>query len=206
MTDSYQYSVFLAELLTQIHMAKLAIDRLREGNRLFRGDTTSEENRVRGSDPFEQKRSIHSLLTHCGIIARFLFVGDRKGKWKKLAEPRCSRLRELLEIEELPNLEKLSIRNDLEHIDERMDEIFAKEWDGRSEISFEPIKIKFESATKPSGNQRQNFVLASFDYETDEVGYRDETVRLSDLKSELDRVSNAINPAIAKVNPRHSEG
>lgn len=106
--EDWKVERYVAELKGQIEYVKLSVKAL---------DETIRSNNVQ-----ETFRNLHSFLTHAACISKLFWPPRQK------SEARGVFLRELLSVkkETSPGLSNRSLRNSLDHFDERLDEALAK--------------------------------------------------------------------------------
>jgi hypothetical protein len=111
------------ELSTQCQFARECDRRLREAAPGWYENATNEEVENRKA-PRDIIIDCTAFLSAAGIISKLLFPGknNRRVGNGELVN-RCKALRELLDIRDndLPLLQNLAVRNDFEHVDERLD-------------------------------------------------------------------------------------
>lgn len=173
--------IFLLELDTQCTLAERVFRRLQKAAKAwnlhaeFEGETGA---------PIEILHLAHSFLTYSGVIVKIIF--ERSRKEKKLSD-RCSDLQDLLEIKTSPHLEKLDVRNSLEHIDERLDEYIPKP------------PYKFESYAVGGVERREGkTVIRRFDPDKLEFWFLDKYVQLEPLFDEIGIIKSRIRLAFEK--------
>jgi len=184
--------IFLMQLHTQAELAGRAYRRLSIGAKRYNEGITAEDINDPVA-PIELVRSAHSFLTHVGIIARLLFLGNRVGKRAKLANPRCKNLRRLLGVtlRDCPALQNLALRHHYEHIDDRLDEQFEA-WDG-TYLKVNPMQI---------GSMKVDpglLTLHRVDPATLEIGFHNDVIETKLLWREIQDLQSLINPAFAKL-------
>jgi hypothetical protein len=106
--EDWKVERYVAELERQIEYVKLSAKAL---------DETIRSNNVQ-----ETFRNLHSFLTHAACISKLFWPPEQKSKARGVF------LRELLSVKEetSPGLSNRSLRNSLDHFDERLDEAFSK--------------------------------------------------------------------------------
>jgi hypothetical protein len=116
---NFPAAVFLLELSLQCNLAKDAFQRLEEGTQGWQEGEWSPHNRA---TPLELVSRSIVFLSAAAMISKILFGARNKPK----VEERASGLRQLLEVdsETLPLLSSRGTRNNLEHLDERLDAYF----------------------------------------------------------------------------------
>lgn len=108
---------FIWEVWLQCQIAMHAFDRLNEYARVqVTRDFTATNPRPRGA--IAVLADCSTFLSACAILSHCLFPASR-GR----AARRGKRLRELMNIEHLPALQALEVRNSFAHIDERLDQL-----------------------------------------------------------------------------------
>lgn len=187
-------TIYLGELDLHINLSRRALIRVREGAKLFNlsHDTCPSGDFNRPSPPAEIIRSAHSFLTHAGIISRLLFIGKRSGKTHIKTAARCNRMCDLLDIHASPVLENLSMRNDYEHIDERLDELLSQ-LASNSTRSLEDIRVI------PGAGRPGTTTLRHYDYITDTLTFLGAAYTLTSIEAEINLVGERINGAYKKL-------
>ncbi len=119
--------VFLTELQQQIMLAQRAANHLLTETEGWRKSATGEQSLYVPS-PLDILEWCTNFLAACAAIQRLLLPGKRAQRKNDpgaiRAVQRCEALRQLLEIEELPYLQQVEVRNSWEHMDERLDDRF----------------------------------------------------------------------------------
>jgi hypothetical protein len=180
---------YMMELENQCEMTLRAIKALREGLIWWR--THDEADASPLSAPIELARNAQSLMAHATAGGRMLFVGGRKREWKRKAEPRCRRIRYLLDIRKCVAVEHIALRHDWEHLDERLDDLFDT-WTG-APMTIESIRTMKPDAKNPTQVQR------GIDPESETLYFYDTTFEIGGLEREIKRIKSKIDPAIAKL-------
>jgi hypothetical protein len=193
-SEFFDDTTYLGEVALHVNLSKRALVRLREGAKQFdlSHDTCPPGDFNRPSPPAEIIRSAHSFLTHAGIISRLLFIGKRSGKAHARTLARCARMRDLLEVTACPALENLSMRNDYEHIDERLDELLLRMASG-TKRSLEDIRVI------PGPSRPGTTTLRHYDYTTDTLTFLGSSYILDSIETEIDFVAERINGAYQKL-------
>lgn len=182
---------YLLLIRDQVERAARAYRRLKEGATLYQTMLGAKDNNDPRA-PIEMVRSAHSFLTYAAIVSRLLFSGNRpiSRKRRLLVDARCKKLRRLLgvTVRDLKALQKFSVRNHFEHIDERLDSIFD-EWDG-SRISVEPTRV---GAPNPDPDA---LTLHRIDPATLEVAFAQDAVEIEPIWQDIQKVSAKVSPAL----------
>ncbi|WP_153100175.1 hypothetical protein [Paraburkholderia hayleyella] len=122
MDSSFLLQLFyLEEIGTQCRMARNAFNSLKNSEPT-RTIQTIEKGEMQTAEVF---RNVHSILTHTGVISRLLWPGNtQKSAQSKSASEDKSASEKLRELLDLPAnghpLCERTLRNDLEHFDERL--------------------------------------------------------------------------------------
>lgn len=125
--DDFVRRVYLYEVATQCQFALNAVKVL---NTLLSQPNEVEHEHELTSQPNSNQeifRTLHSLLTHASNVSKLLWPapsqGESKGKFKSPRSIRAEELRKFLGLPENNHpLKSRSIRNHLEHFDERLDQ------------------------------------------------------------------------------------
>jgi hypothetical protein len=125
-------ALFLWELTVQCQVAQHAFGRLKEFARV-QMERAFDSKRQHPKNPIEVLVDCSAFLSAAGIAAKLLFTGVdakapdlRKNPTLATAARRSAALRGLLEIDDLPTLRDLGVRNAFEHIDERLDRLLRE--------------------------------------------------------------------------------
>ena len=102
----FQESIFISEIVFQSELAQRGAERLKATNEKF--------------DKIEVWSSIQSILIAAGNISKILWP-------KKKYEDRGKKLRKLLKVDNDNMLRDRKFRNELEHYDDLIDELFNKQ-------------------------------------------------------------------------------
>lgn len=193
-SDFFNDTTYLAEIALHINLSKRALVRLREGAKQLdlSHDPCPPGDFNRPSPPAEIIRSAHSFLTHAGIISRILFIGKRMGKAHARTAARCNRMRDLLEVTACPVLENLSMRNDYEHIDERLDELLLQ-MASQATRSLEDIRVV------PGPGRPGTTTLRHYDYTTDTLTFLGSSYILASIETEINLVADRVDGAYQKL-------
>lgn len=112
--DRHTEEVYLQELDTQCTFAINAINGLNNVMpRLNAGDVDQPTRNTLHKEVF---RTLHSFLIHSSNASKLLWPSSRKAK------PRGAHLRDILNIKDTHPLKNRTLRNHLEHFDERLDD------------------------------------------------------------------------------------
>ena len=112
---NFEELVFFQEVKTQCISALFALEQVSQKvNEL----QLPREPGGTGTPNSEVFRALHSFLTHCANISRLLFPGQRKNH---NAQRRATMLCDALDVNEDSPIADRSLRNHLEHYDERLD-------------------------------------------------------------------------------------
>ncbi|MCX5563767.1 hypothetical protein [Alcaligenes phenolicus] len=123
--DLLHQLIYLQEIQAQCRMALQAGNALNQTLALTEPMQSIEDGAMKTAEVF---RNVHSMLTHVANISKLLWPGDSV-KSKRRNE-RAQELRSLLELPDCGHpLGERSIRNDLDHFDERLD-CWADQADG----------------------------------------------------------------------------
>lgn len=177
--------MFLMELSAQCGFAKISFESLQRAAPAWYADAT-EEQFAEAMPPRDIMIQCTAFLSAAGVISKILFARSQSGK----AARRCKRLRQLLEINDLPTLRDLSVRNSFEHIDERLDRIFSSVAGG----NIRPYSVS--ERPPPPGT----LVLKRFDPKQLTVCFATaEIISLTECMSEILEISSLIDQAFKKL-------
>ncbi|WON88973.1 hypothetical protein [Delftia sp. UGAL515B_04] len=122
-----------------------------------------------------------ACLSAAALISKMLFAGSRK----KGVVTRCNHLTNLLGSPPIPNIQKLSVRNSWEHLDERLDSITANGLNSYAEIWVYPKQ------------PRTNTVVARhFDPNTLEIKFSQEIFSIRPIAAEAELLIRRVQSAI----------
>ncbi|MDP2681114.1 MAG: hypothetical protein Q8O85_20690 [Rhodoferax sp.] len=187
-------SLYLWELTIQCQIAELAFVRLKEAGRVqVTRDYSSPRPHPKGA--IQLLADCAAFLSASGIVAKILFASvDTKASRLEqnpvlaLAAKRGAALRGLLQLEDLPSLRTLGVRNAFEHIDERLDRLLNEN------PSEKFVWLHLSPDEPPAG-----LVLKRFNPNTLQLSYLDNQLNLEDCHSEILRVREKLNGAYDKV-------
>ena len=176
-------SMFLLELSIQCSLAELAFNHLKvAANGWLEG--VSPEQFENATSPLEIVSWCTSLLSAAAVIGRMLFPGKRKSPIPE----RCRRLRQLLEIDQLPTLSNFAVRNSFEHVDERLDLHLRNFTQG----SWDPISV----TEKPPSS---TLLLKRFDPKRLAISFVHHEIELAPCIAEITEVKSRIDGAFKKL-------
>lgn len=112
----FEELIYLQEVKTQCNSVLFALEQFDERIQEVTQRSNLEGRNTPSSEVF---RALHSLLTHAANISRLLFP-SRKGD--QYAQRRGQKLRDLLSVDDASPIADRSLRNHLEHYDERLDQ------------------------------------------------------------------------------------
>lgn len=116
--DKYIERTYIEEVITQANFASGALGRINDCIKALENrEVGTEERRFVSSEIF---RNIHSFLTHAAVVSKILFPAKNKKKPDRVV--RGEHLRELLEVDGGHPIMTRSVRDDLDHFDERIDQ------------------------------------------------------------------------------------
>jgi hypothetical protein len=118
------------------------------------------------------------------VIGKILFSGNRK---KPIPE-RCQRLRQLLEIDQLPAVSDFTVRNSFEHVDERLDSHLQNFTHG----TFEPMSV---TEKLPS----DTLVWKRFDPRRLAIAFVNVDIELEPCMMEITEIKSRIEHAFKKL-------
>jgi len=176
--------MFLLELNTQCAFARVSFERLQSAAPAWYTDATPEQS-VEPMPPRDIMIQCTAFLSAAGVISKTQFAGRRSGEVAR----RCTRLRQLLGINDLHTLRDLSVRNSFEHIDERLDRIFS---------SFASAPVNPLSVTErppPPGT----LVWKRFDPKRLTVSFATAEISLTKCMNEILEIESRIDPALKKL-------
>ncbi len=111
----FEESIYLQEVKTQCNSVLFALEQF---NKRIEEVTQPGRFEDRDTPSSEVFRALHSLLTHAANISRLLFPTRTSDRY---AQRRGKRLRVLLGVRDDSPIADRSLRNHLEHYDERLD-------------------------------------------------------------------------------------
>lgn len=187
-------ALYLWELTIQCQIAEYAFARLKEEGRV---QVTRDY-----SSPHPYPETAIELFADCsaflsasGIVAKILFASiDTKASKhdhnspRALAARRSTALRELLQLEDLPFLRSLCVRNSFEHIDERLDRLL------KENPSQQYVWLHLSRDEPPAG-----LVLKRFNPNTLHLSYLDNELNLGGCYSDILRIRGQLNGAYDRV-------
>jgi hypothetical protein len=136
---------------------------------------------------------IFALCTVClsaaACIHKTLFLGGRNGKKTIQIQKRCDALMNVLENPNLPTINSIIVRNDWEHIDERLDNLLST----KSHKSYSQLHV----AAKPPNTN--TFALRYYDPKLLEIKYGSNTIRLELLIEEARELSVNVHKAFKRL-------
>lgn len=187
-------SLFLWELTIQCQIAEHAFVRLKEYARVqIEHDYASKQPHPKTA--IEIFADCSAFLSASGIVAKVLFAGIdiKASKLERspalaIAAKRSAALRELLELEDLPSLRSLGVRNAFEHIDERLDRLL------RDNPSGQFVWLHLSRHEPPAG-----IVLKRFNPNALSISYLDDELDLSACHSEIIYVREKLNNSYDRV-------
>lgn len=187
-------ALYLWELTIQCQIAEHAFARLKEEGRVqVTRDYSSSRPHPRTS--IELFSDCSAFLSASGIVAKILFasIDAKTSKLRQnpvlaLAARRSTALRELLQLENLPSLRSLGVRNAFEHIDERLDRLL------KESPSEQFVWLHLSRDEPPAG-----LVLKRFNPNTLNLSYLDNELNLEECHSEILQVREKLKGAYDKV-------
>jgi hypothetical protein len=112
--DKHIERTYVEEIATQAKYASGALGRMNDCVKALEDrEASSDKRQYLFSELF---RNIHSFLTHAAVVSKIFWPADRK------KAERGEYLRTLFDLEDDHPLMSRSVRNDLDHFDERIDE------------------------------------------------------------------------------------
>lgn len=173
--------VFIWEVWLQCQIAMHAFDRLNEYARVqVKRDFEATKPRPRRA--IEVLADCSAFLAACAILSHCLYPAK-----KGLAARRGKRLRELMNIEHLPALRSLEVRNSFAHIDERLDQLL------KENATDEIVQIHL-ARTPPTAN----LVLKRFNPSTLTISYLDQEANLALCAEEVRTIRAAALDLISR--------
>lgn len=125
-------SLYLWELTIQCQVAEHVFARLKEEARV-QVERDYDSPHPHPKNAIELFADCSAFLCASAVIAKLLFAGANSDSVRLQREPvlavaarRSTALRKLLELEDLPQLRSLGVRNAFEHIDERLDRLLRE--------------------------------------------------------------------------------
>jgi len=169
----------MTELSLQCDLAERAASRL-EKARIGWLREAPREHWNKPTPPINIVEDCHLLLLAAGIVSKILFGTS------PLSKARGARLRELMNLPDLPILSDRAVRNSYEHIDERLDALSDQFPSG---VSICPLMVDED---EPAPN---TIVLKRFCPRTMRVYFGDQYVELDQLIEELKTIRAGIYTA-----------
>lgn len=187
-------SLYLWELTVQCQIAEHAFARLKEAGRVqVTRDYSSLRPHPKGA--IQLFADCSAFLSASGIVAKILFasIDTKTSKLEQspvlaFAAKRSAALRELLQLNDLPFLRSLGVRNAFEHIDERLDRLL------KENPSEQFVWLHLSRDEPPAG-----LVLKRFNPNTLHLSYLDLELNLAECHSEILRVREKMKGAYDKV-------
>lgn len=187
-------SLYLWELTIQCQIASYAFERLKENARIdIERDYDSP--RPHAKSAVELLADCSAFLSASGIVAKILFAGAdaKNSKLKRnpmlaMAAKRSAALRKLMNVENLPSLRLLGVRNAFEHIDERLDRLL------RDKTSERLVWVHLSRRAPPPG-----IVLKRFDPNTLKLSYLNDELDIAACNTEVSRVQEQLMGAYDRV-------
>lgn len=173
--------VFIWEVTIQCQIAMHIFDRLKEYARV-QVELDSAAQKPRPLSVIEVLADCSAFLSACAVLAHCFFP-TKKG----IATRRGKRLRELMNIENLPALRALDLRNSFAHIDERLDQLLEES--PTDEI------VQIHLARKPP---TARLVLKRFNPTTITLSYLDKEADLALCASEIRTILAAALDLVAR--------
>ncbi len=128
------------------------------------------------------------FLSAASVISKIIFAGDRK---TIKIRNRCNKLRKLLEIDDLPNLRNLAVRNSFEHVDERIDKFVEP-------LTHKNFLLEMMSVS-PSPPKEGTTVLKRFDPNRLSISFANDEIELRQCMHELTLVESRVHLGISKL-------
>jgi hypothetical protein len=176
--------LFLMEIQQQCTMAEYSFGKLALASKGWLSSASPEEFQ-NAAFPMEIFSYCISFLSSAGTISKILFSTQKKTE----IQERCKALRTLLEIQNLPAIENLSVRNSFEHLDERLDKCFKNFKKGKI-VPF----LTTEKAPEPD-----EFVLKRFDPKNLAISYSNKQIKLVPCMHEIEELSPKVEIAYKKL-------
>lgn len=121
----FECLIYLQEIKTQCRSVLFALDQFNKRIEEFTQPSAFGDHETPSSEVF---RALHSVVTHAANVSRLLFPSRKRDEY---AQQRGETLRELLGVDSSSPILDRSLRNHLEHYDERLDQ-WAKNGQGPS--------------------------------------------------------------------------
>lgn len=148
---------------------------------------------VEAKNDAEAVSSVHEALGHCGNLSRYFWPSRqnsrRKSTFMALAEARGKTLRKIFDVADDSPLKDRSLRDSLEHFDERLDLYFLA-FDGGLIMPdpmigpYQIAKIQYGHIFKVVDPNNQVFVLLGVEF------------RYGELRPEIERIVSLSEPRI----------
>ena len=130
MTDRPEFEnlIYLQEVKTQCSSVLFALEQFNKRLQEFTQPGKLEDRNTPSSEVF---RALHSILTHAANVSRLLFPNRKRDEY---AQQRGKKLRDVLGVDDDSPIADRSLRNHLEHYDERLDQ-----WAQSSQYEMVPL-------------------------------------------------------------------
>lgn len=130
-------------------------------------------------------RALHSFLTHTANISRLLFPTGQKGD---VAQERGIHLREVLDVDDNSPISDRSLRNHLEHYDERLDKWAQSVSGATKSIATDNIHPKGMGPNVPPSSTLRTYLTDSREFY-----FMGSTYELVPLVREIHRILDKVN-------------
>lgn len=187
-SNNFPAVILLNEIDLQCKMVVRTVERLREcAQHWILLDQGIDDGK--SEPPIEIVALCTVCLSAAAFIHRALFLGKREGKKAIHIKKRCDALMNILENPNLPIMNSILVRNDWEHLDERLDDLLSK----KSYKSYSQLHI----AVKPPSID--TFVLRHFEPKLLEIRYGQNAIRLELLIEEARELSVNVENAFKRL-------
>lgn len=191
--DLLHQLIYLQEIQAQCRMALQAGNALNQTLAQDAPMKTYEDGAMKTAEVF---RNVHSMLTHVANISKLLWPGNSV-KSKRRNE-RAQELRSLLELPDCGHpLGKRSIRDDLEHFDERLD-CWADQADGTPRDIWQDGIGSWEVPTEQFNAEHKN-VMRHFEPESQTFRFQGKPWCISEMLEEVKSLRHKVDPVELQI-------
>lgn len=191
--DLLHQLIYLQEIQAQCRMALQAGNALNQALARTDPKQSNEEGAMWTAEVF---RNVHSMLTHVANISRLLWPGEHvKSQRRKM---RAHELRALLQLPHCGHpLGKRSIRDDLDHFDERLD-CWADQADGTPREIWQDCIGSWEVPIKQFNAKRKN-VMRHFDPKSQTFRFQGKPCCIPKMLEEVHSLKQKVDPVELQI-------
>lgn len=185
--------IYLQEIQAQCRMAQQAGNALNQALAQDEPMKNYEDGAMKTAEVF---RNVHSMLTHVANISRLLWPGEHvKSQHRK---KRAQELRSLLELPDCGHpLGERSIRNDLDHFDERLD-CWAGQADGAPRDIWRDCIGPWEVPTKQFNAEHKN-VMRHFERESQTFRFQGKPCCIPKMLEDVHSLKQKVDPVELQI-------